>query len=162
MNQLFRRAATVVMLGAAAACGGDDGNGPSGSNGSMSATIAGAAWNANLTVQGTYQGNVLGIGGNGGSGANAFQINITLTNVTAAGTFNLGPTAFGNIAVLTAVGSPVSSWTSSGVGGTGTVTVTELTSTGAKGTFSFTGTASPGTAATGTKAVTSGSFDVEF
>lgn len=162
MNQWIRKAALMIVLPAAIACGGEN-NGPSGGgNSTMSASIAGTNWTGSLTVQGSYNSNVLAIAGNGGSGANNYQINITVTNVTAAGTFNFGAGAFGNQILLTQVGNPVSTWGVTGLGGTGTLTVTSISATGAQGTFSFTGAATPGTAATGTKAVTNGQFNVKF
>jgi len=163
VNHWIRKSALVLALPLALACGGgDDDTGPSGSTGSMSATIGGVSWNANLTVQGAYTGGVLAIGGNGGSGANNYQVNITVTNITAAGTFNFGVGAIGNQALVTLIGNPVSTWGATFAGGSGSITVTSLTASRAQGTFTFTANASPGTAATGTKAVTNGQFDVRF
>lgn len=161
MSQRIRNAALTLGLVALAACGGDSG-GPSNSNGSMSATIGGTSWTASLTVQGSYNSNVLSFAGNGGSGANTYQINITLLNVTAPGTYNFNAGSIGNIALVTQPGPPVATWNASGLAGSGSVTITSISSSRAQGTFSFTGAASGGTAATGTKAVTNGQFDVRF
>ncbi len=144
----------VASIVFAAACGGDEGTGPNG--GAITATIDGQSWNGSLAVQATHSSNVLAIGGVNNAQQ---QIMITIPGVSAPGTFTLGA---GQGGIAQVVIGTTQAWTTSMVGGTGTVTVTELNANGAKGTFSFTGIASPGTSATGTKAVTNGSFDVEF
>lgn len=155
IKQVRRLAGAVALTLVVAGCGGDSG-GPSGSDGTMSATIDGQPWNASLAVSATYSSNVLGIGGTDG---NSRQINITIPNVTTTGTINLG---LGSQAVAVVVTSPTEAWASSLVGGSGSVVITELTSTGAKGTFTFTGIRATGTGGTTSKTVTNGQFDVTF
>jgi hypothetical protein len=155
---LFRPAATLAAAATLllAACGDDSGTN-SGNTSTMSATVAGTAWSGSLAVQGQYGANLLSITGTNGT----YQIALNVPGVASTGTFNFGP---GNLTVaqLVQVTTGTPTWTSSLVGGTGSITVTTLTASRAAGTFSFTGAASPGTSATGTRAVTNGSFDVRF
>lgn len=153
---LVRPAALALALLVATGCGSDSGTN-SGDASTMSATVAGTAWNGTLAVQGTYAGNVLAISGTNGT----YQLQLTIPGVTTTGTYNFGPGNAG-IAQLVQVTTGTPAWTSSLVGGTGSITVTTLSATRAAGTFSFTGAASPGTAATGTRVVTNGAFDVKF
>jgi hypothetical protein len=145
--------AALLVVG----CGDDGGTGPDGDDNSMSATIAGTAWSGTLAVQASRAGNVFSLSGTNGT----YQVQITIPNVTAAGTYNVGTGNLG-IAQVIQVTAGFSAWTSALVGGTGTVTITSLTAEGASGTFSFNGIASPGTPATGTRAVTNGAFNVSF
>lgn len=145
--------ATLLVIG----CGDDNGTGPGGNNNSMTASVAGTAWDGSLAIQASRAGNVFTIGGTNGT----YQIQLTVPNVTAAGTYNFGPGNPG-IAQVIQVTAGFAAWTSALVGGTGTLTLTTLTATGATGTFTFNGIASPGTPATGTRAVTNGSFNVTF
>ncbi|MBK6494210.1 MAG: hypothetical protein IPO52_12535 [Gemmatimonadetes bacterium] len=138
------------------ACGSDSGTN-SGDDNTMSATVAGTAWSGTLAVQGTHGGNVLAVSGTNGT----YQIQLTIPGVAATGTFNVGPGNLG-VAQLVQVTTGTPAWTSSLVGGAGSITVTTLTATRAAGTFTFTAAASPGTSATGTRSVTNGSFDVQF
>ena len=150
-----RPAALALAVLLVAACGDSGTN--SGNESTMTATVAGSAWSGTLAVQGTHNGNVLAISGTNGT----YQLSLTIPGVAATGTFNFGPGTLG-IAQLVQVTTGTPAWTTSLVGGTGSITVTTLTATRAAGSFSFTGAASPGTSATGTRAVTSGSFDVTF
>jgi hypothetical protein len=145
--------ATLLVIG----CGDDNGTGPGGDDNTMTATVAGAAWDGSLAIQASRAGNVFALGGTNGT----YQIQLTVPNVTAAGTYNFGPGNAG-IAQVIQVTAGFAAWTSALVGGTGTLTLTTLTTEGASGTFSFSGIASPGTPATGTRAVTNGTFDVTF
>ena len=153
---LVRPAALALAVLLVAGCGGDSSTN-SGNESTMTATIAGTAWSGSLAVQGTLAGNVLAISGTNGT----YQLQLTIPGVTTTGTFNFGPGSAG-IAQLVQVTTGTPAWTSSLVGGTGSITVTTLTANRAAGTFTFTGAASPGTAATGTRAVTNGAFDVKF
>ncbi len=145
--------ASLLVVG----CGDDGGTGPDGNDNTMAASIAGTAWSGTLAVQASRAGNVFSLSGTNGT----FQIQITIPNVTAAGTFNIGVGNLG-IAQVIQVTAGTPAWTSALVGGTGTVTISSLTAEGASGTFAFTGIASPGTSATGTRAVTNGMFTVTF
>ena len=124
------------------ACGSDSGTN-SGDDNTMSATVAGTAWSGTLAVQGTHGGNVLAVSGTNGT----YQIQLTIPGVAATGTFNVGPGNLG-VAQLVQVTTGTPAWTSSLVGGAGSITVTTLTATRAAGTFTFTAAASPGTSAT--------------
>jgi hypothetical protein len=145
--------ATLLVIG----CGGDGGTGPDGDDNTMTASVAGAAWNGSLAVQASRAGNVFSVSGTNGT----YQIQLTVPNVTATGTYNFGPGNAG-IAQVVQVTAGFAAWTSALVGGTGTLTIATLTAEGATGTFTFNGIASPGTPATGTRAVTNGSFEVSF
>lgn len=144
---------TLLVLG----CGDDNGTGPGDDDNRMTATVAGAAWDGSLAIQASRAGNVFSLGGTNGT----YQIQLTVPNVTAAGTYNFGPGNVG-IAQVIQVTAGFAAWTSALVGGTGTITIATLTAAGATGTFTFNGIASPGTPATGTRAVTNGSFTVTF
>lgn len=144
--------ASLLIVG----CGSDGSTGP-GSNSTMSANIAGAAWSGTLATQGVYTSNLLSVSGSNGT----YQIAINIPNLTATGTYQLGAGNFGVAQVIHVTGN-MAAWTTSLVGGTGTVTVSTLSADRAVGTFSFTGMASPGTPATGSRAVTNGSFDVRY
>lgn len=154
--RLARPTALALVTLLAAGCGGDSGTN-AGNESTMTATVAGTAWSGTLAVQGTHAGNVLAISGTNGT----YQLQLTIPGVVATGTFNFGPGNPG-IAQLVQVTTGTPAWTSSLVGGAGSITVTTLTANRAAGTFTFTGAASPGTAATGTRAVTNGAFDVRF
>jgi hypothetical protein len=153
---LLRPTALALVVVLASGCGGDSGTNP-GDDNTMSATVAGTAWSGTLAVQGTHGGNVLAVSGTNGT----YQIQLTVPGVAATGTFNFGPGNLG-VAQLVQVTTGTPAWTSSLVGGAGSITVTTLTTTRAAGTFTFTAAASPGTSATGTRTVTNGTFDVQF
>lgn len=155
MLRTMRRLAFALLAVGAVACSNDDNGTGANANGSMSASIGGTAWNANLSVAASRAGNVLAIAG---VSSDQRQINITIPNVTTTGTVNLGVGQQG-VATIT-LGTQA--WVTSLVGGTGSVSITTLTANRAAGTFTFTAAASTNTGATGTKAVTSGAFDVNF
>ena len=147
----------AVLLGTAA-CGGG-GGGPVSPNGSMSAKIDGASWNA-IAVQAVYGSNhILSFAGSDVANPSRAIGGATLAN--GPGTYpitSLNPT--GANASLT-IGPAV--WMATGAGsGTGTITINTLTATTASGTFSFHGVAAQGTSATGTKEITEGAFNVKF
>ncbi len=145
-------AATLLL----AACGGDSGTN-SGDQSTMSATVAGTAWSATLAVQGQVSGNILSISGTNGT----YQVALTVPGVSAPGTYAVGPGNSG-IAQLVQIITGTPTWTSSLVGGSGTIVVTALTASRVAGTFSFSGAPSPGSSASGTRAVTNGTFDLKL
>ena len=156
----FARFLTCAILCAAVASCGDDGgtndddDDDDGGN-LLTASIDGVAFNASLAVQGSYTSNVLSFGG---VTANARGVFIAIPNITATGTFDLGPT---RQPVLTVnIGSQA--WVTTSVGGSGTVTVSSLSATRATGSFSFIAAPATGSGAVGTKTVTNGVFDVTF
>lgn len=153
MKTTARFLALPLLLAGMIACSDDENTGPN-ENSSVAASIDGTAWTA-ATVQSTYAGNVLAVGG---LDAGQTQVLITIPSVTTTGTFDIGAGQPG-VAVVTANGQ---TWSSTLVGGTGSVTVTTLTATHAAGTFTFVATALTTSGATGNKTVTTGSFDVTF
>jgi len=120
----------------------------------MSASIEGTTWVASA-VQVAIDGEAgtLSVVG-GGEGTNT-NISISLT-ATVPGTYSLGPGGPGAATVGLSTGQ---TWTSSGVGASGSLIVTTLSNTHVAGTFSFTGTALSG-GAVGVVHVTNGKFDV--
>ena len=155
MMKFTRVLACAVLCVTVAACSDDDGtnNGGDDEGNTMSATIDGIAWNANLAVQGTYQGGALVIGG---TNTNQRGINIAIPQISQTGTYDAGP-GF-NAVVTYNIGQQA--WVTSNVGGTGTVTVTQLSATHVKGTFSVTAVGASG--AVGTKVITNGKFELDF
>ena len=148
--------ASIAFLGA---CSKDEDNptGGSSTKGSMSATIDGIDWAADLTVQGTYNNKVLGFAG---SGKDSKQINITMSNIESAGVYSIAApgTMQTGTAILTLAPNAESVYsTFSGIS-TGTITIVKLTSTEAEGTFSFTGQNTKGVR----KNITNGKFKVSY
>lgn len=141
-------------------CGDDDDDDNNDDNdssgtGTMTATVDGSSWEADLAVQATNSSDVLSIAGTSGDG----QINITLGTYDGSGTYPFGDiTAAANIAVWTAGANANEVYTTGPGIGSGTI---EITDSGdeVSGTFSFEAT----NANTMTSvSVTNGSFDVEF
>lgn len=154
----------AALMFAVAACS-EDGTGPNGDGNSLDATVAGeAGFNPpEASVAGTYVNNNLTIQGSHTSGGKTVTIQINLAGITTEDEYLLNQNVagrFGQVSVLE--NSALSLWTTAVAPGSGSVDITTLTSTRAAGTFEFTAQASPGTPATNTKAVTSGSFDIEF
>jgi hypothetical protein len=155
--------AAVTAL-ALAACS-DDGTGPNDDGNSMDATIAGEpGYNPpSASIVGTYNNNVLAIEGASTTGDKTVTIKLNLPGLTSTGTVTLNQNVGGQFAqVLVLEDGQISTWSTADAPGTGTVNITTLTSSRAAGTFSFTGQAITNNPATGTKAVTNGSFDIEF
>jgi hypothetical protein len=119
----------------------------------MTAVIDGSSWTA-VTVTALRSSDLISITG---SDASIPSHTITLSLVgSSSGTYS---TSTGSSNATLSI-SP-SQWTANVLGGSGTITLTDLTTTGATGTFAF--TAVPANAATaGTRAVTSGAFNVTF
>jgi hypothetical protein len=119
----------------------------------MSASIEGTTWVASA-VQVTIdaEAGTLNVAG-GGDGSNTVM-SMTIA-ATAPGTYSLGPGGTGAAIVGLSTGQ---TWTSSGVGGSGSVTITTLSSAHVAGTFNFTGIALSG-GAIGVVHVTNGKFD---
>jgi len=134
----------------------DDGGTPAGSSGTMSLTYDGTNWTAGLTVQAVNTNGVINITG---SDNNARQASVTLNNVTAPGTYKVGPNGNPSNQLRWTEGiSTNQTYTASFVIGTGTITITELSATKVKGTFGFTGFNTE----QASKTITSGKFDVNF
>lgn len=156
MTRGLRGLALAAMLIIAQGCGGSD-DPASGNNntskGSVSANVNGAAWSA-TTVQSTYQGGVLGIGGAQISGAENKQINISGL-VSGPGTYQLGLIAPLTVTYAEGSGTSVKTF----VARSGSVKVDAISATSAKGSFSFEAQDQQGN---GTRSVTEGTFDVKF
>lgn len=128
--------------------------------GSMNAKVDGANYSATLAVQATITGSspkVLAFAGTGTSG----QINITLSNYTGPKTYTLGAGIFDNIATFTLTSSPFTSYSASGVLGSGTVTISSDSGGYVEGTFSFAGKNNSGGTITG-KDITDGTFKIKL
>jgi hypothetical protein len=162
--KLPRILATAALVLAVGAC--SDGTGPGDGDNSLDASIAGEpAFNPTAQFIGaTYVNNNLSIQASHTVGSKTVTIQINLPGITTAGSpITLNQNVAGQFAQVSVLqNAQLSTWTTNLAPGTGTVTVQTLTSSRAAGTFTFTGQAAPGTQATGTKAVTSGSFDIEF
>jgi hypothetical protein len=178
--QALRACALVAVLLAAGCGGGNSPSAPSGSsgsgsgssggggtgsgsnpspNGTISATIDGAAWSASAGVSAQLTNNILSIAG--GDNRTTFAVSVTINR--GLGTYSTGVIDPQNVVVstLTVSGSPAG-WTSGPTSGRGSITITSFTSTTAAGTFTLTLDPTPGTGATGTKTVTGGAFNVTF
>lgn len=154
----WMRAATAVLVAAAAGCGGDN-TGPNGqTNGDMTAKIDGASFTSVTTLaqrNTTNAGTIIGI-----SGADAHGTGLGFGFLDAGvGTYPIGGLTPTNATLLDGTGKV---WTAGVTGGSGTLTVTALDATHVAGTFAYSAVASAGSGATGTKAVTEGVFDVKF
>jgi hypothetical protein len=90
---------------------------------------------------------------------NTRSFNLSLNEVTGPGTYALGQNA--RVLTLATIGeTPAGVWTTSGTGGTGSVTIASVTATRIKGTFSATLQPLQGSGTTGTITVTNGTFDL--
>ena len=165
----------AILLVVTAACGGGDdddkgnpgnpsggtGSGSGGgvtlSNGSMSASIDGASWNANAAIIATYTPGLFVVSGGDTSGrAIAFAL---IPNGTGTYTINSANNVGFNFVLN--IGS--AGYASPGTGsGTGSLTLTTLTPSHAVGTFSFVANPTPNTGASGNKTVTNGKLDVTY
>jgi hypothetical protein len=154
----------VLLLTMLAACGGDkDPTDPGGNNpnGTITATVNGAAWNGSAAAIATRSTDFIAVGGTQGSHSNitfAFPGNSTGTfSIPDAVGMNLNYSEFGSTHV----------WQALAMGhlggiGSGSVTVTTLNSERVAGTFSFVAPAAASSGATGSRTVTNGSFNVKF
>ena len=120
-----------------------------------SATFNGTAFNG-ADVTGIYNGNTLGVS----AATNTRTLSITLSNVTAPGTYALSNTnPLRSMGTSTFNGTTVTSTHSSSfTGSSGSVTITSLTATRIKGTFNAVLAPAPGT--TGNMTITNGTFDI--
>jgi Family of unknown function (DUF6252) len=129
--------------------------------GTMSATVDGAPWTAEVISAAAIQGGVLRIGGQ--SHTKAPFVALGIAAPPKVGTYSVGPATGASVAgSLVDVGNGAArQWNADGGAGSGTVTLTELTPARASGTFSFT-LVHMVTSSTGTKIITNGKFDVTF
>jgi hypothetical protein len=138
--------------------GGTGGSGGTPNRGTVTAFIDGVAYTGIVNSANFNQsGNV-----NLASNNSALTLSINFAARGAVGTTTINPTSTTVLNVITTTGTTViGSWSASGLGGSGTLTIATLTSSGMSGTFSFTAVpASAGT--TGTKTVTDGTFTATF
>jgi hypothetical protein len=129
--------------------------------GTMSATVDGAPWTAEVISAAAIQGGVLRVGGQ--SHMKAPFVALGIAAPPKVGTYSVGPATGASVAgSLVDVGNgPARQWNADGGAGSGTVTLTELTPTRASGTFSFT-LVHLVTSSTGTRVIANGKFDVTF
>jgi hypothetical protein len=160
----------LALLVGGVACGGDkssttepNGNGqtPTATNGTFSATIGNVNWGAQGTVTVSRQaGNFIGITGSGLIGTNnAYAVVLVLANATGPGTFSLSGNTSGSSLIIG--GSTGGGWGTGFNGGTGSVTITTLTTNRIVGTFTADAVAGSG-GATGTLQVRNGKIDITF
>lgn len=153
----------IGLLALTAACGSSDkvtGTGSTGTtiklaHGSLSAKINGTAWQANLGLNASYNGNVLAIGATATTGE---TLGIGVAVLNGPGTYAIGPLSATNAELYTTAGG---GWAATLAQGSGSVTISKISSTGASGTFTFTMTPA-NTGGAGVKTLTDGVFDVTF
>lgn len=169
-----RHALAPIFAATLLACGGGGGNnsgsngnptgppaGGGAANGSMTATIGGAAWSAAGTVSVTrQQNNFIGIGASGFAGGTAYAVVIGIANAVGPGTHNLDIYTGGGDGSSLIVGGQTTGWGTAFQGGSGTVTITSLSANRIVGTFSGILIPSSGTAAN--LVVANGQFNVTF
>lgn len=153
-------AVTTILSSCSSDSNGGGGNAAAG-------TIKAKAGNVNFTsmTQASYammQSGMLVIQGSDASGK---AIQLMLMGVSEAGTYTISDTAgisvIGSYTEVNLSTFDSTTWAApyDGSGTVGTITISEITETTVKGTFSFTGKNQEGT---DTKAVTNGSFNVNF
>ena len=121
------------------------------------ATVNGTAWCAVSTAANYYaaQQQVV-ITGSGLISTVAWNITLSVSSITAAGTYNLKSLAPLRFSLVS--NSNGASYSSNNTGGSGTITFTTFTTTHVVGTFTITAPVTSG--GTGTATVAGGSFDV--
>lgn len=153
-------AVTTILSSCSSDSNGGGGNAAAG-------TIKAKAGNVNFTsmTQASYammQSGMLVIQGSDASGK---AIQLMLMGVSEAGTYTISDTAgisvIGSYTEVNLSNFTSVTWAApyDGSGTVGTITISEITETTVKGTFSFTGKNQEGS---DTKAVTNGSFNVNF
>lgn len=167
MTSNVRLTLAVLATLTLAACGKDSGTGPSDGSGSggMTAKVGGQNFSsASLTTNGSWIRGAFGVVGTTFSGGTTKQINITLHNVTEAGTYSLS-SSYTNSATYTEAAGPedLKTWIAGPETGSGTVIITSIDSKGAKGTFNITMVPAVGLSeGSPNLAITNGSFNVKF
>lgn len=161
-NSRFLTAAALMF--AVVGCG-EGGTGPTGGGNSLDASIAGEPGYdpPAASVTGTYVNNNLAIEAAHTTGAKTVTIRFNLPGRTTAGPVVLNQNVGGQFAqVMVLDNGQLSTWSTGTAPGSGTVDIATLTSTRVTGTFNFTGQAIVNNPATGTKAVSNGSFAIDF
>lgn len=163
---------TLITLTTLACGGGGGGNntgnnnpptGPGGTgatNGSFTAVVNGATWNAIGTIVVNRQSNnFIGIAASGFAGSTNYAFVLGIANATGPGTHSFLVAGNGDGSSLI-IGGTTTGWGTAFNGGTGSVTITSLSANRIVGTFSGTAVPSSGTAAN--LVVTNGAFDITF
>lgn len=146
--------ALAATLAAAGCSSGDDPTDPGGATGTLTATLDGEAWVAQVSVA-SNNGFIFGLEGTAEGVEIALSVN--LTENTLPGTVDL---TSGSTGAQITEGGEV--WYAVGTGGSGTLTVEILTSSRAKGTFQFVAGPVANSASGGTRTIVNGQFDVSF
>lgn len=149
-------AGAVLLLALAPACGSSGPTGPGGNtltNGTFSAQVDGASFNATVAIVGQVTGGIVSIAASNQAGQS-----IGFAWVDAGlNTYTVGSTSPTNGSYsFTGAG-----WAANVAGGSGSIVVTAKTSNRVAGTFSFVLIPTSGTAS-GNKTITQGSFDLTF
>lgn len=134
----------------------DNNNNNNTGNGTMTAKVDGANFNANLAVQALITSGVCSFAGTGGDG----QINVAIPSYTGPGTYAIGGTSFAT-ATYALTASPFTAYSASAVIGSGTITITSDTGGYLEGTFSFSAVNNTGGTLV-TKNITDGSFRIKL
>lgn len=149
------RMAAAAALALTLACGSGSTTGPSQTltNGTFTARVDGASFNASFAVV-AVAGSIISIGASNAAGQ---SLGFAWVDAGAA-TYPISQTAPTN----GSYSFGASGWGAGVAGGSGSITITSRTANRVVGTFSFVMVATPNTSATGTKNVTQGSFDLTF
>jgi hypothetical protein len=147
--------AALAMALALASCGGD-GSPTAPGNGTISASMNGAAWSVDSAMAQHNAGAGLVVIFAPSTGS--YGLGINLPGFQGSGSFNLGP-ASQTFAVVT-VGADPAGWGTVYGDGSGSVTVTSFSSSRIVGTFSFTAHPAPTSSQSGPMVVTNGQFDL--
>ena len=157
MKQLTRLFTTLMLSAVLFSCKKDDNNNNAAlGNGTMTAKVDGASFNASLAVQATKTSGILSFAGTGSDG----QINVAIPSYTGPATYTIGaPSAVTATYALTS--SPFTAYTASLVLGSGSIVITSETGGYVEGTFSFTASNASG-GATVSKTITDGAFRIKL
>lgn len=149
-----------LAMAVTVSCGGDDDGGPTdpdGVDGTLTATVSGAANYTSNGLVASYVNNQVVITSLQASVGSSRSVVLTLNGVTGAGTFSL--TAPGNTGqYIESTGTTSASWLAAITQGSGSVTFTTANSGKLIGNFTFNAPALSG-GATGTRTVT-GNFNI--
>jgi hypothetical protein len=159
MKQIFAFGLACILL-FASGCASDstspNGGGNSNVHGTMTATVAGAAWSANTVLTAQNNSGMLVITADEVKNGNDKKIQLNLMGVNGPGTFSTGgftPNSMVYINIPAGTTDPQVIINANEIATSGSVTVTEINSAHVKGTFSFN---------TAKTVVSNGAFDVNF
>ena len=152
-----------LVLCCTLACGGggDGGSSPNDPDAPLNATIDNAPYHAASCAEHTVQpghGFVMACVDN-----NFTAMTFSLTNVTAATTYPLGPTnIYSDYATIESPAGGTTTWVVDHTAGSGSVSFTVFTAHHIKGSFAFVATRRAGSGGADTARVTGGDFDDTF